>query len=61
MVNKEGNVDYTSLEREAKKIMGKIPPHLQIYVRHAINDFYKQVEEYEHWRVNTANFYLNGP
>jgi hypothetical protein len=27
----------------------------------SIQDFYKQVEEYETWKVNTANFYLNGP
>jgi hypothetical protein len=41
--------------------MAKIPQHLHNYICHAIYDFYKQVEEYEHWKVNTANFYLNGP
>jgi hypothetical protein len=57
----ESNFDFAALEKEAKKIMAKIPSNLHIYIHHAIHDFYKQVEEYEHWKVNTANFYLNGP
>ena len=57
----EADYDFPALEREAKKIMGKIPHNLHIYIKHAINDFYKQVEEYETWKTNTANFYLNGP
>jgi hypothetical protein len=57
----ESNYDFATLEREAKKVMAKIPTNLHIYIHHAIHDFYKQVEEYEHWKANTANFYLNGP
>jgi hypothetical protein len=55
------NYDFVTLEREAKKVLAKIPSNLHIYIHHAIHDFYKQVEEYEHWKTNTANFYLNGP
>ena len=57
----ETSYDFPALEREAKKVMAKIPLNLHIYIHHAIHDFYKQVEEYEHWKTNTANFYLNGP
>ena len=53
--------DFQSLERDAKKIIAKIPQANQIYINVSIQDFYKQVEEYETWKVNTANFYLNGP
>jgi hypothetical protein len=57
----DSNYDLATLEREAKKVLAKIPSNLHIYIHHAIHDFYKQVEEYEHWKTNTANFYLNGP
>ena len=53
--------DFQSLEKDAKRVLHKIPVSNQIYITHAINDFYKQVEEYETWKVNTGNFYLNGP
>ena len=37
----ETNYDFPTLEREAKKVMAKIPTNLHIYIHHAIHDFYK--------------------
>ena len=53
--------DLQAFERDVKKIINKIPQANQTYINVSLLDFYKQVEEYETWKVNTANFYLNGP
>ena len=57
----ESNPQYQDMEKEAKKVMQRIPANLHKYIGHAIHDFYKQVDEYETWKVKVANVYLNGP
>lgn len=59
--NTENDDDFVNIEAQAKRILVRIPSNLQIYVAQSIADFYKQVEEYEHWKSNTAMVYLNGP
>ncbi len=53
------NPDISELEPLAKKILDKIPQHLRIYASQAIHDFYKQIDEYEHWKSTTASLYIN--
>jgi hypothetical protein len=57
----ENNPQYQDMEKEAKKVLHRIPANLHKYIGHAINDFYKQVDEYETWKVKVAGVYLNGP
>jgi hypothetical protein len=38
------------LDASAKKILARIPINLHIYIPAGIQDFYKQVEEFETWK-----------
>ena len=37
-------------EPKYEKVLAKIPLHLRVYIPQALEDYYRQVEEYELWR-----------
>jgi hypothetical protein len=51
-----GNSTTTAdLEKRYQKILARIPKNLHPYIPHAIDDFNRQLEEYEHWRHQLVN------
>ena len=56
LVHQQSNVEgaqsaISDIDRRYLKVVQKIPLNLRIYIPHAIEEFNKQLEEYEVWKA----------